>query len=133
MKGPIVNWHYGSMAWIKAGFDSRWVHNFLFFVKFQTEKENVMSGYNPLAEVGNVFFYLLQGKNPTQAHLIVKSEPGETPSGSECTDYTASCETLAFEYDFANDGNEPVFCKTIDEAVTKGAIPCEKCFPQGIA
>lgn len=24
--GPIVKWYYGSMAWIKAGFDSPWVH-----------------------------------------------------------------------------------------------------------
>ena len=25
--GPIVNRYYASMAWMRAGFDSRWVHN----------------------------------------------------------------------------------------------------------
>jgi hypothetical protein len=68
------------------------------------------------------------GKKPL-AHKIVKCEASETicfsVPPSPCTDYTAVCGMVGYEY------GQPrtVFCKTLDGAMAKGAVPCPTCFP----
>ena len=85
-----------------------------------------MNEYIPLANPGNWFFDPLpKGKKPF-AHLIVNARRSETPGGSECTDYTARCGKLAFE--FVMDCTPfTVFCKTLEEAIAKGAVRCPEC------
>ncbi len=87
-----------------------------------------MSEYKACAEVGHVYFSFPPGsRGPHEVHLIAKAEYGESPSGTETTDYTAKCGDLAFEYS-SGPALTTVFCETLVQAVAKGAIPCPKCF-----
>ena len=84
------------------------------------------------ADVGDVFCSCLargedRYKDISEAHLITVTR-GETPGGSECTDYTARCGILGFEYYFGPFRN--VYFKTLEAALEKGATLCPVCYPE---
>ena len=73
----------------------------------------------------NWFFYNSGDNEAPIAHKIVRSEPSETPGGSECFDHTARCGAAALEW--ATRGSPPIFCKSLQEALAQGAVPCPEC------
>lgn len=65
-------------------------------------------------------------------HLITRSEASETPGGTECTDYTAVCRELAFEYSIGSP-YATKFAASFEAAQLASKVPlkkCPKCFAE---
>lgn len=63
---------------------------------------------------------------PNVVHLVARSEASETPGGTECTDYTAVCRELGFEYSIGTPYSTK-FAESFEVAQQLSNGPLTKC------
>lgn len=62
-----------------------------------------------------------------ELHTLAKVEPGETPAGNECEDYTAICGRLAFDYTYLT---ECTRFGELGEIMRSADYVCRTCFSE---